>query len=113
MGLCMAKTITPQARDAARALGAQVAGARRRRRWSTARLAEQAGISAPTLRKVERGDPSVALGTAFDVAVLVGVTLFSANPSELAVLADNLVDRVALLGDRVVPISDDGLDDDF
>ncbi len=109
----MAHTLTPQARDAARALGAQVTAARRRRRWSTARLAEQAGISAPTLRKVERGDPSVALGTALDVAVLVGVPLFSTNPSELAVLADSLVDRAALLGERVVPISDDGLDDDF
>ena len=109
----MAKTITPQARDAARALGAQVAAARRRRRWSVTRLAEQAGVSAPTLRKVERGDPSVALGTALDVAVLVGVPLFSASPSELAVLAENLADRAALLGERVVPISNEGLDDDF
>jgi len=55
----------------------------------------------------------VALGTALDVAVLVGVPLFSASPSELAVLAGNLVDRAALLGERVVPISDEGLDDDF
>ena len=109
----MAKSITPQARDAARALGAQVVAARRRRRWSSERLAEQAGISAPTLRKVERGDPSVALGTALDVAVLVGVPLFSPNPAELAVLADSLVDRAALLGERVVPITDLGLDDDF
>jgi transcriptional regulator with XRE-family HTH domain len=109
----VAKSFTPQARDAARALGAQVAAARRRRRWSTTRLAEQAGVSAPTLRKVERGDPSVALGTALDVAVLVGVPLFSSSPSELAVLAGSLVDRAALLGERVVPISDQGLDDDF
>ena len=109
----MTKSVTPEARDAARALGAQVTAARRQRRWSTARLAEQAGISAPTLRKVERGDPTVALGTAFDVAVLVGVPLFTTSPSELAVLADSLTDRAALLGARVVPISDDGLDDNF
>lgn len=109
----MAKPITPQARDAARALGAQVVAARRRRRWSVTRLAEQAGVSTPTLRKVERGDPSVALGTALDVAVLVGVPLFSPSPSELTVLAESLVDRAALLGQRVVPISDEGLDDDF
>lgn len=109
----MSKSITPQARDAARALGAQVTAARRRRRWSAARLAEQAGISAPTLRKVESGDPSVALGTALDIAVLVGVPLFSASASELAVLSRHLVDRAALLGERVVPISDEGLDDDF
>lgn len=55
----------------------------------------------------------MALGTAFDVAVLVGVPLFTSSPSELSVLADNLADRAALLGERVVPISDEGLDDDF
>ena len=109
----MAKAITPIARDAARALGAQVTAARRSRRWSAARLAEQAGINPRTLRKVESGDPSVALGTALDVAALVGVPLFAPSPAELALLADNLVDRAALLGDRVVPVSDDGLDDDF
>lgn len=109
----MARSMTRQASDAARALGAQVSAARRQRRWSASRLAEQAGINERTLRKVERGDPSVALGTALDVAVLVGVPLFSSSPSELAVLADSLVDRAALLGERVVPISDLGLDDDF
>ena len=109
----MARSITRQASDAARALGAQVAAARKQRRWSASRLAEQAGINERTLRKVERGDPTVALGTALDVAVLVGVPLFGASPSELTVLADNLVDRAALLGQRVVPITDDGLDDDF
>jgi len=109
----MARSITRQASDAARALGAQVTAARRQRRWTAARLAEQAGINERTLRKVERGDPTVALGTALDVAVLVGVPLFAASPSELAVLTDNLADRAALLGRRVVPISDDGLDDDF
>ena len=109
----MAKVITPTARDAARALGAQVTAARRSRRWSAARLAEQAGINVRTLRKVELGDPSVALGTALDVAVLVGVPLFTPRPAELALLADNLADRASLLGDRVVPVSDEGLDDDF
>lgn len=113
MGDVLARETTPQTRDAARALGAQVTAARRARRWTAARLAEQAGINLRTLRKVERGDPSVALGTAFDVAVLVGVPLFTPNRSELAVLADSLTDRAALLGERVVPISDDGLDDDF
>lgn len=109
----MAKTIAPQARAAARALGAQVAAARRRRRWTAARLAEQAGISIPTLRKVERGDTSVTLGTALEVATLVGVPLFTPDADRLASLADHLEDRVALLGDRVVPISDEGLDDAF
>jgi transcriptional regulator with XRE-family HTH domain len=90
-----------------------VSAARRRRRWTAARLAEQAGISEPTLRKVERGDPTVAIGTVFDVAVLVGVPLFGLDATRLAELADRVEDRVALLPARIVPIDDQGLDDDF
>lgn len=47
---------------ALRKLGADIRDARRRRRISTTLMAERAGISRPTLRKVEEGDPSVSLG---------------------------------------------------
>lgn len=105
--------LTPPARDAARLLGAQVAAARRRRRWPATRVAEQANISVTTLRKVERGDPSVALGTMLEVAVLVGVPLFGVQADDLADLAGRVEDRLALLPRRVTPIGDEGLDDDF
>ncbi len=105
--------LTPPARAAARALGAQVAAARRRRRWTAARVAEQANISVPTLRKVERGDPTVRLGTALEVAVLVGVPLFGVDAAGLGDLAARLEDRVAVLPARGVPVDDHGLDDAF
>ncbi|MEX0868808.1 MAG: helix-turn-helix domain-containing protein [Nitriliruptoraceae bacterium] len=101
---------TPKARDAARILGAQIAAARRRRRWTAARLAEQINVSLPTLRKIERGDPTVAIGTVLDAAVIVGVPLFGRDVDRLA---DHIEDRVALLPKRVTPIGDEGLDDDF
>ena len=50
--------------------------ARRERRWTLAELAERVGVSVVTIRKVERGDPTVALGTAFEAAVIAGVVLF-------------------------------------
>ena len=109
----MSKTLSPPARDAARLLGAQVAAARRRRRWPAARVAEQANISQPTLRKIERGDPSVAMGTVLEVAVLVGVPLFGVDADRLGELTGRFEDRLALLPMRVVPIDDEGLDDDF
>lgn len=106
--------LSPQARDAARLLGSLVAAGRRRRRWTAARLAEQANISPVTLRKVERGDPSVALGTALEVAVLVGVPLFGeVEPTRLAERTLLAESRLALLPARVQPITDEGLDDDF
>jgi len=105
--------LTPPARAAARLLGAQVAAARRRHRWPAARVAEQANISVTTLRKVERGDPSVALGTVLEVAVLVGVPLFGVEAEDLGDLTGRVEDRLALLPKRVAPIGDEGLDDDF
>ena len=107
------RQLTPQARAAVELLGQQVAIARRRRRWTAQQLAERANISEPTLRKVERGDPSVALGTALEVAVLVGVPLFGVDTERLPELATRIEDRLALLPARVTPITNDGLDDDF
>lgn len=92
---------TPQAREAARVLGLQVAQARRERGWTAAQLAARANISPVTLRKVERGDPTVALGTALEAATLVGIRLFDADPSELGRIAAHERDRLALLPDRV------------
>ena len=44
-------------------LGQNLALARRRRRISTQSMAERLQISTPTLRRLERGDPSVSVGT--------------------------------------------------
>lgn len=86
----------PTVHDAAQLLGAEVRDARIQRRWSVRELAERAGVSADTLHKVEVGDPTVALGTAFDVAVLVGVPLFYER-SRLAEEAARIRGRPVLL----------------
>lgn len=75
---------SPAVYDAAALLGAEIAQARIARRWTVRELAERAGISPTTLQKVERGNPSVALGTAFDAATLVGIPLFYADGARLA-----------------------------
>ena len=74
-------TYPPTVYDAAALLGAELTHARLARRWT---VRELAGISPATLQKVERGNLSVALGTVFDVATLVGVPLFYADDSRLA-----------------------------
>lgn len=73
-------TLSPAAREAARLLGAQVRLGRRERHWTLAELATRVGVSEVTVRKVEHGDPTVALGTALEAAALVGVTLFDDDP---------------------------------
>lgn len=90
-------------RHAADLFGAQVRQARIHRDWTVRELAERAGISKDTVLKVEHGDPSVALGTAFDLAVLVGVPLFFDDRRQLAYEAARERDRATLMGRRVRP----------
>jgi len=71
-------------------LGPDIRSARLRRRISTATMAERAFITRPTLRKVERGDPGVALGIFATVLFVLGLT------PRLADLADTKSDEVGL-----------------
>src|ERR1044072_1365286 len=88
---------SPQTLEAARLLGHRVQLARRERRWTMRELAERIGVSVPTMRKVERGDPSVGLGIAFEAATLTEVPLFDADPSRLSQERARADDRLALL----------------
>lgn len=91
------RTLSPLTVEALRLLGRRVAVARRERRWTVAELAERVGVSVVTVRKVERGDPTVALGTAFEAAALLGVILFHEDPPRRALEAELLESRLAVL----------------
>lgn len=58
-------------RDALRRLGRDLAIARRKRRISTADMAERLFVSRDTLWRLERGDPSVSLGTFVTAAYIL------------------------------------------
>ncbi len=53
-------------------LGSDVSIARRRRMMAVRRVTEAAGISAGTLRRIEKGDPSVSLGALAMVLLSLG-----------------------------------------
>ena len=76
----VAVSYSPITLEATRLVGDRVRLARKGRRWTVAQLAERVGVSRVTIQKIERGDPTVALGTAFEAATLLGVTLFHADP---------------------------------
>ncbi len=105
-----ARVLSPVTVEAARLLGDRVAAARRERRWTLAELAERAGVSVVTIRKVEKGDPTVALGTAFEAATLVGVALFHDDPARRALEAEVVQTRLAVLP-AAVRVA--GVDDEF
>jgi transcriptional regulator with XRE-family HTH domain len=106
------RVFSRQTLQAASLLGLQIKEARVKQQWATSELAERAGISAPTLLKVERGDPTVGLGVALDVAGLVGVPLFFEEPGRLGREVARQRELVTLLPQRV-RTSDEDVNDDF
>jgi transcriptional regulator with XRE-family HTH domain len=92
-----ARTFSPQTIEAARLLGARIALARHERRWTLHDLAERVGVTDVTMRKIERGDPSVRLGTALEAAVLCGVVLFHQDSTRRSLETENVENRLALL----------------
>lgn len=105
-----AKPLHPETIEAIKLLGDKVALSRRERRWTLAELAERVGVSIVTMRKVEKGDPSVALGTAFEAAALVGVALFDEDPARRALEGEVVRSRLAVLPSTVRAVH---ADDDF
>jgi transcriptional regulator with XRE-family HTH domain len=106
-----ARTYSPTTTEALQLLAAQIRLARKERRWSQQELADRAGIAVRTLRNIEHGAPEVSLGTAFEVAVLVGVPLFHAERSRLSLDLDRTRARSAVLPERVRPRGEDVRDD--
>jgi transcriptional regulator with XRE-family HTH domain len=88
---------SPRTVEAAELLGARIRLGRRERRWTLAELADRVGVGVVTMRKIERGDPGVGLGAAFEAATLTGVTLFHEDPSRLSLEAARVEDRLSVL----------------
>ena len=85
------------ARDA-RTLGEQLTVWRKLLGYTTAQVAERAGISRPTLAKIEHGDATVGLGSVLAVARVLGVAeqlLTSVDPYE--------TERGRASADRILP----------
>jgi transcriptional regulator with XRE-family HTH domain len=54
--------------------GSAVRDARRKRRWSQTKLGDEAGVSRPTIARIERGD-DVSVTTLAKVTAAVGLTI--------------------------------------
>lgn len=82
-------------------LARQIQLGRKQRKWTEHELADRAGISRATLQKIEKGDLNVAVGLVFEVAALVGVTLFDQERDSLAAHIASIDDKLALLPSAV------------
>lgn len=91
------RSFSPSARLANGILGKLIRAGRIERKMTTTELAERAGISRDMLYRAEKGDPRCEIGVVFELAAIVGVTLFEPEVSDLRRLDHSVSDRLSLL----------------
>lgn len=78
-------------------LGDLVRLARSDRRMTAQEVAERAGISRTTLLNIEKGLPTTEIGLVFEVATIVGVSLFSEEGEVRRAHGDRLREKLSLI----------------
>jgi transcriptional regulator with XRE-family HTH domain len=99
-------------REAAELLGHMIRNARVERKMTIADVAERAGVSRGLVHRIENGDMGCSIGAAFEVAAIVGVRLFDAEPTTLTRHLGMARDKLALLP-KAVRRSPEAVNDDF
>ena len=84
-------------RDAVALLGGMVRAARKERKMTAQEVADRAGISRGLLQRIESGNPKCEIGVVFEVATIVGVSLFDADEYTLARHFNQTREKLALL----------------
>jgi transcriptional regulator with XRE-family HTH domain len=69
--------------EAVELLAHTLRSARIEKRMTVANLAERAGMSRSLIQRIESGDMGCAIGAVFEVATILGVRLFDAEPNAL------------------------------
>ncbi|EPR43902.1 helix-turn-helix domain protein [Desulfovibrio sp. X2] len=91
------RTYSRYAREAATLLGLMIHNARVERGQTIAEVAERAGVTRGLVGRIEKGDMGCSIGLVFEVAAIVGVRLFDAEPETLTRHLALARDRLALL----------------
>lgn len=95
------RAYSPYATQAVSLLGRLIRLHRIERRMPARDLADRAGISRTTLRRIESGDMRCEIGLVFEVAALVGVPLFANTALSHQDLREHIEARIALLPQSV------------
>lgn len=102
--------LSPMTKEVLSALAAALKAARLERRMVQQDLATRLGVSRHTVMAIERGDPSVAIGTVLEAAAIVGVPLLADDRRTLAKEAQHTRTLLRFLpsrGRRSVRVDDD------
>lgn len=106
-------TLSSQATLSLRLFAGLIEEGRLHRGWTREELAERVGVGIVTIRQVAKGSPRVAIGTYFEAAALVGVSLFTGDLDTLKREHDTQRERLTLLPKRVRRQPQEPIDDEF
>lgn len=95
------KSYSRYASEAAELFGVAIRNARVERKLTVADVAERAGISRGLVQRIEKGEMSCSIGAAFEVAAIVGLRLFDADPTTLTRHLSMERDKLTLLPQSV------------
>jgi transcriptional regulator with XRE-family HTH domain len=87
--------------EAVELLGLLIHDARTARGLTVAEAAERAGISRGLVHRIENGEMGCSIGAVFELAAIVGVPLFAAEPSTLTQHLATAHSKLTLLPKRV------------
>lgn len=105
------RTYSNQTLRAIKVFASQIKIARKKHRWSETELAERAGTTRPTIRRIEAGNPSSELGLYFEIATLLGIPLFHVDSQKLTAIQDNLNMQLTVLPKRIDTDTSEVFDD--
>lgn len=97
----VARTYSRYSLQALSLLGASLRAARIEKKMGTQTLAERAGISRDLLHRIEKGDPRCEIGVVFELAAILGVTLFEPELGALHARTREVQSRLTLLSGAV------------
>lgn len=85
------------AREATELLGLLIHTARVERDLTVADVAERAGVSRGLVHRIENGEKGCSVGAVFEVAAILGLRLFEAEPTTLTRHLSMTRDKLTLL----------------
>lgn len=97
----MAQLLSRVTTAALSVVGLDIRLARQDLGWTVQELADRAGVNARTVRAVEAGAPTTAVGTVFELSWLVGLQLLGYEDEEMPAQLARYQDRVRLAPKRV------------
>jgi len=93
-------------------LAKQIKTARIERKMTTSELSERAHISRGLLSRIEAGEPSCSIGVVFEIAHILGISLFQSDLDQILQQNKIAQDKLTLLPSRIRSVSIK-VDDDF